>query len=480
VADLVLDALRPRFDVFEAHAAQSEARMVHLTDLMRQQAYSPDDAMGVLSIDDPTAIYYAPNPSALSGSCPVGHYFYYDVKDFAFGLIEGAFHCLGPGLWVHRVGNELHNVYDTNIASGLPENERRARLNNTLRLSGIWSGVKPLAPSPSAHAAPPPPEHGVAAGSTAAPRRGVLPAPALRHGRDAQSARDRASFVAAASAIQRQAAEAVTAEQTRRSTQSAVGLRRAELARAALLQAKALARSKAAADAALLAAVLDDEENGRFVADEDEEAGAADDAAGDELPPGLAASLAEGERARCVAEAAAAVRFAALVAANARERSVADAETDMAGAAADTPGGTIESGAGISCDDEEDDFTADNEEEVLTDDYGNLYTGTAIEGVGGYYADSHASSWAAVSELPMIPDIESTNAELDGSLVYDSPRGTYLRGTPDYPGASSVTTVRIGNNSLLSFDHAVRRSYDDPHGARRTITFYRIRHTHAR
>ena len=56
VADLVLDALRPRFDVFEARAAQSEVRMAHLTGLMRQQAYSPDDAMGVLSIDDPTAI----------------------------------------------------------------------------------------------------------------------------------------------------------------------------------------------------------------------------------------------------------------------------------------------------------------------------------------------------------------------------------------------------------------------------------------
>ena len=81
--------------------------------------------------------------------------------------------------------------------------------------------------------------------------------------------------------------------------------------------------------------------------------------------------------------------------------------------------------------------------------------------------------------MPAIPDTKSTNADLEGLLINIPLCAMCLRVTPDYPGASSVTTVRIGNNSLLSFDHAVRRSYDDPHGARRTITFYRIRHSHA-
>ena len=75
LADLALDALRPRFDVFEARAAQSEVRMAHLTGLIRQQAYSPDNAMGVIEIDEPTAIYFALASFALSSFRAVGYHF---------------------------------------------------------------------------------------------------------------------------------------------------------------------------------------------------------------------------------------------------------------------------------------------------------------------------------------------------------------------------------------------------------------------
>ena len=84
VADLVPDALRPRVDAFEAHAAQSEVQMLNFTDPMRQLACSPDDAMGVIEIDDLTAIDYAPASTVLSGFCTVGYNFYYEVRDIDF------------------------------------------------------------------------------------------------------------------------------------------------------------------------------------------------------------------------------------------------------------------------------------------------------------------------------------------------------------------------------------------------------------
>ena len=72
MADLVLDALRPRFDAFKARAVQAEVRMLNFTDPMRLQACSPDDAMGVIEIDDLTAIDCAPASTVLSGFCAVG------------------------------------------------------------------------------------------------------------------------------------------------------------------------------------------------------------------------------------------------------------------------------------------------------------------------------------------------------------------------------------------------------------------------
>jgi hypothetical protein len=58
--------------------------MLNFTDPMRQLACSPDDAMGVIEIDDLTAIDYAPASTVLSGFCTVGYDFYYDVRDIDF------------------------------------------------------------------------------------------------------------------------------------------------------------------------------------------------------------------------------------------------------------------------------------------------------------------------------------------------------------------------------------------------------------
>ena len=227
------------------------------------------------------------------------------------------------------------------------------------------------------------------------------------------------------------------------------------------------ATEKAAAEAALLAAVHDDEENGRFV--EDDEIGAAEEAA------------------ESATDGAAEARLAAVLDDEAHGRFVADEEVGANDAADADPcmDGEVETGDGSPSDDEEDDNPDDDEEVVQTDEYGYLFTGFSVEG-RVLHDDRHASNWVAVNEMPAIPDTTSTLKESDGSLIYDSPpgsrrsaRGTCLRVTPDYPGASSVTTVWIGHGSILAFDHTVRRTYDDPHGTRRTITFYRIRHSHA-
>ena len=178
--------------------------MAHLTGLIRQQAYSPEDAMGILEIDEPTAIYLAPALLALSSFRAVGYHFYYDVKDMDFGTNRAAFYCLGPGLWVHRIGNDLHNVYDNDKCPGPPAGVRRARLNNSLRCGDIWSGAGTLASFPSVNAATPPARGAVAEGSPSVPCRGARSAPEQRCGRDAQSAHDKARFVAETSALHRQ------------------------------------------------------------------------------------------------------------------------------------------------------------------------------------------------------------------------------------------------------------------------------------
>ena len=95
-----------------------------------------------------------------------------------------------------------------------------------------------------------------------------LTTPAHGRGRADQSAFDRARFVSAESETGRLAAAAAKAERDRRKAQSAADLHRADLAHAARLRAAETVQMNAAAEAAMLAAVLDDEANGRFVEDE--------------------------------------------------------------------------------------------------------------------------------------------------------------------------------------------------------------------
>jgi hypothetical protein len=236
------------------------------------------------------------------------------------------------------------------------------------------------------------------------------------------------------------------------------------------LLAAVTATEKAAAEAALLAAVHDDEENGRFV--EDDEAGVADEAA------------------ESATDGAAEARLVAVLDDEAHGRFVADEETGMADDAADAItnlGGAVGSDDGASIDDEEDVDIADDEADldcavtvadVTKDGHGNLLTGTAVEGGEDFSVDCFAGNWVAVGEVPVIPDVNSTNQSSDGSLVFVPPCATCLRSAPDYPGPRSVTNIRIGQFSRHMFDHHVRRTYIDPQGSRRTITFYRIRHWH--
>ena len=71
-------------------------------------------------------------------------------------------------------------------------------------------------------------------------------------------------------------------------------------------------------------------------------------------------------------------------------------------------------------------------------------------------------NWVAVSEVPAIPDTKSTNADLDGLLINIPLCAMCLRITPDYPGASTVTTARIGQHSRLALDHTLRWTFDGP------------------
>ena len=146
------------------------------------------------------------------------------------------------------------------------------------------------------------------------------------------------------------------------------------------------ATAKAAAEAALLAAVHDDEENGRFV--EDEETGAADEAA------------------ESATDGAAEARLAAVLDDEAHRRFAADEEVGANDAAEADPSkyGKVETGDGSPSVDEEDDDPDDEEEPVMVNAEGYLFTGADVAGCRFFHDDSHASNWVAVSEMPAIPD----------------------------------------------------------------------------
>ena len=301
----------------------------------------------------------------------------------------------------------MKSSYDTDACS--PGGLEKARLNNTHRQSGVWSGVRRPASSPPASADAPLEEAvpAIAAPSARAAAEGTAPvghtSPAHGRGRAAQSAHDQARFVAAESEAGRLAAAAVKAERDRRKAQSAADLHRADLAHAARLRAVKTAEVTAAAEATLLAAVLDDEANGRFVEDE--------------------ALSAEG--------------------------TVTD--TDIS---ADDE---ADSGDDTSIDDEQDGgfvanegngASAEDEETVSADAAGNLFTGSAFEGPS---PEGLADNWVAAGEVPVIPDVASTRKVSDGTLMYAHPRATCLRLLPEYPGASRTfeSDNILGSRSII-------------------------------